>query len=466
LNKITGKVMITVVKSAERNQLQHSRMQHIKSMIQRVRKDPHFSELLSGSSIALTLRVIGLIFGYGFTLLITRNFGADSLGIFALTTTILTIVSIVGKAGFDIALVRFISQFFAQQRSDLVKEVYYKALKIVIPLCISISLLLFIVAPFLSIKVFRREYLTEHIKIISIAVLPFVLININSQAFRGIKKVTIFSFFQYISNFLFSTSFLLLLIPAFSDKEDLPILAYVFAIVVGALLSQIFWNKKTDLGHAQTGDTLRTKSLLEVSIPMMLSDSMFFIMNWTTTIMLGIFRSDAEVGVFNAAVKISAFTGISLLTINYIAAPKFAELYGKGDSGGLRRIIHQSTKLIFWTSAPILILIFLFPKYILGLFGPEFESGWIALVILTLGQFVHSVSGSVGFILQMTGREKAFQYIISVASILSVLLSVAIIPSYGVIGAAIANTVSIGLWNILSVLYIKKAFGFLPLISR
>ncbi len=444
----------------------HPIMQYFKSLLIPFVKDDRFSELLLGSFIAFALRIIGLIFGYVFIILITRNYGADTLGVFALASTILTMVSIIGKAGFDIALVRFISQHFTNNRLDLVKEVYYKALIIIIPLSIMISIALFMIAPLLSNEVFHKEYLVKYIRFVSIAVLPFVLINVNSQAFRGIKKVTAFAFFQYVSGFFFSALLLFILNLIFNGKENLPILSFVIAIFTGAIFSQLYWHKNAEFSHTQTGNSLNVMSLLNVSIPMMLTDAMFVIMTWMTTIMMGIFRTDTEVGIFNVTLRISAVTSITLIAINSIAAPIYAELYGKGDLKGLNKIAKQTTKLVFWSTTPILILIFLFPKYILSFFGPEFNSGWLSLLILTIGQFVNSISGPVGFILQMTGREKAFQNIVLVACLISVLLGLVIIPSYGIIGAAIANTVSLIFWNILTMFYIKKVFGFMPIITR
>jgi len=45
-----------------------------------------------------------MVTGYIFTLLITRNFGAGTMGIFALSFAVLTVFSIIGRLGFLIPL--------------------------------------------------------------------------------------------------------------------------------------------------------------------------------------------------------------------------------------------------------------------------------------------------------------------------------------------------------------------------
>ena len=61
------------------------------------------------------------------------------------------------------------------------------------------------------------------------------------------------------------------------------------------------------------------------------------------------------------------------MSINSIASPKFAEMFAKNDMEGLKKVVHQSTKMIFWTSVPLVIIFFIFPEFFLGLFGEEFK---------------------------------------------------------------------------------------------
>ncbi len=181
-------------------------------------------------------------------------------------------------------------------------------------------------------------------------------------------------------------------------------------------------------------------------------------MQWTDTIMLGMFRTEKEVGIYNVALKLAALTSITLFAINTIAAPKFAEFWGRRDIKGLGRVAQQSTKLIFWTSFPILLSFWLFPSYILSVFGSEFKAGVIALMILTFGQFVNAISGSVGYILQMTEKQKIFQNIILIATVINIILNAILIPKFGINGAAFASMVSLVFWNLTSVFYIINKY--------
>ena len=79
---------------------------------------------------------------------------------------------------------------------------------------------------------------------------------------------------------------------------------------------------------------------------------------------------------------------------------------------GLQKVVRQSTKIIFWTSIPLIIIFFSFPKYFLGLFGVEFIIGINAFIFLSCGKLVSAFSGSVGNLLQMTGKQVVFMKIL------------------------------------------------------
>jgi O-antigen/teichoic acid export membrane protein len=395
-------------------------------------KDVHLKELVTGGSITSIFRIIGIGVGYIFILLITRNFGAEGMGIFALSFTLLSVITVIGRLGFDMALLRFVSEYSSQDKWDLVKEIYMKAMKMTVPFCIFLSILLFLFSPYIAKYIFGKEQLSMYFRIISFAVLPLALKFMNSESLRGLKKIKEYSFFQLVSVHLFSTIFILGLL-VFMDSTQVPIIAY--------------------------SNSLKMRNILDVSFPMLLSSSMFLVMYWTDTIMLGIFRTEGEVGVYNVALKVAALTTFSLFAVNSIAAPKFAEFYGKGDMGGLERVVHHSKKMIFWGSFPVVLVFFLFPSFILGIFGDEFRTGVYAFLLLTFGQFIQAMSGSVRHILSMTGKHKTLQNITFYAMLINIVLNVILIPLYGINGAAFSSMVSMAFWSISSVVFIKKYFN-------
>jgi len=423
-------------------------------------EDIHLKELIQGSLTFFILRILGMVVGYAFTLIVTRNLGASAWGIFALCFTVLHIVSVIGKLGLDTALLRFIAQYNAQGKGKTAKYIYFKSIIIIIPLSLLLSIFLYYLSPLLAEKIFAKKHLAPYLKLMSFALIPFVLLSINSESLRAFKKIKEYTTLQTFLPFLFALIFFSISFYILNIKSiKAVVVAYILGIGISFLFSFLLLNKEFSNKNGEL-EQIPLKQILSISLPMLLTSSLFMIMSWTDTIMLGMWRTEEEVGIYNVAVRLSMITSFTLGAINSIAAPKFAEFWGKKDLEGLKKVAQQSTKLIFWTSAPVLVLYLTFPEWFMGLFGEEFKTGTLALMFLTTGQFVNAASGSVALILGMTGKEKFASYVILIATIINFMLNFVLIPKLGINGAAVASMVGLMFWNIIFLIYIYKSYGF------
>jgi len=449
----------------------------------KLQKDKHFAELIKGSGVAFVLKILGIICGYIFTLLVTRTLGAESWGIFSLCLVVLQIASVIGRLGMDTALLRFTAEYAAKGEIGILKEIYKKALILVVPFSIFVAVSVYFLSPILSAKAFHKPYLTPYFKIISLAIVPFVLLWIHSEGIRGLKKIKESQLLQQTA--VFGAAIIFFGAGLFCVRSDfLPLISYSMSILVFSVVSILLWCKylASFLSPSVLSSSFSTfntasafyipscKSLLSVSVPMLLSNSLMLVMSWADIVMLGIFRSAQEVGIYNVVLRISILASISLVAINTIAAPKFAELWGKRNVKALVRVAQQSTRLMFWISFPVLFLFLFFPKFILGMFGEDFKIGAMALMILTVGQFVNVVAGSVGYVLMMTGYQQFHQKIILIGTLCNVFLNYILIPRYGIVGAAIASAMSVTFWNLIFTIKVKllykKFIFYVPLCSR
>ena len=95
-------------------------------------------------------------------------------------------------------------------------------------------------------------------------------------------------------------------------------------------------------------------------------------------------------------------------------------------------------------------------------FGHEFEAGWVVLVIGTVGQLVNCATGSVGYLLLMSGNEKGLVRIQIIMAIITVTSCLLLVPHWGVAGAAIAAAVGNAGTNAWCLLEIKKSLRLFP----
>ena len=277
-----------------------------------------------------------------------------------------------------------------------------------------------------------------------------------------------------MSQALFAIIIILILLQ-FSNDPSIPFYAYIISLLLVSILSFIsFWNVLKEKNNNYEEEIIiehqTLKDILVIALPLMLAQSVQLIMAWTDKLMIGNMMSTTDVGIYGVAFKLSMFASVTLMAINSIAAPKFAEMYGEKNMKDLKKVAQKSTKMIFWSTLPLLIIFFLFPTFFLGIFGGEFKTGVNAFIILSVGMLISAFSGSVGNLLQMTGKQLVFMKILIIGAIINIGLNYLLIPANnpfselgisGINGAAVASMCSIIFWNLSMVLVVKKQFGFL-----
>jgi len=434
----------------------------IKNFKNKLLEDKHLSELLKGSLVSLIFKILGMILGYIITLYITKIYGAKEFGILTLSLTIVSIFTLIPKFGMENALIRIIGELNSLK---LISESYITFKQVFVfssALSLIFAFILFYLSDFIATDILNKPNMAHYIKIISITVVSTTIITIISATYQGMKKIKKFVFTQMVLSQLIFLLFLLFNNYLITISNNIVII-YVYSNIITMLLSlyaiyKMFSNFKNKKRKKPVKFSL--KNILLIAYPMLLSGSFTMIMSWADTIMLGIFSTETEIGIYNVAQRLAGLASISLLVINTIVAPKFVEFYSKKDIKGLQRIAHQSTKIIFFVSFPILVLYIFLPEFFMGIFGQEFKNGSVVLILIAIAQFVNAACGSVGYILQMTDNQKIFQYIVILSAILNIILNFLLIPIYGMNGAAFATMISIIVWNVSSMIYIKRNLGF------
>ncbi|RMF57670.1 MAG: hypothetical protein D6748_10670 [Calditrichaeota bacterium] len=439
----------------------------------KVEGDSHLRELLTGSSIGLTIRVLGAILGYAFTLMITRNYGAVGMGIYALSLSVLNLGGLLGKFGLDVATMRMIATYAGNKEWGLIKKLSRISFLYTLLIAGTVSLVLLILAPVIADKVFGKHYLTPHFRVAAIGIFPFVLMSLYAQSLRGLKQITSAIFLQFVSVTLIGALLLGFFILMDFKQPGIPLYSYLGGVVLSLLLGYELWKSAlTKLPQTTTSqmNIIPTGKFLEMGFHMMLSGSLLLLMGWIDRIMLGMFTTESDVGIYTVALRIAALSTIPSVGINSIGAPKFAELFGSQKLVELKRLVKQTSKLLFWITLPILGVCLLFPNFILSLFGKGFNQGVMALTYLCLGRLVGASCGLIAPLIRMVGKERVLNLILLVATLLNIVLNYLLIPRYGINGAAIASMFSLIFWNLAGVIYARWTLGisslYLPLLAR
>jgi len=436
---------------------------------QRFTSDRKFSEILTGSAFALGGRVAATILALTASIITTRFYGAEAMGILAMVNSFLLLASIFTVLGTGTSILRLIPEHIVKHSITSAFRVYRKIQYLVVAVSLVCGILLFFSSGLLADKVFSKPHLSFFFALAAGFVVFKSLADLNTQAVRGMRLIRVFAFMQVLpsATMLVLLIAMTLLIPNPGNPVYAQLAALGGTAVVGAWIMDRAFRKKMRPDDAV--HLMPLKEVMSISLPMLMTASMAFAIGQIGVILLGMFRPEREVGYYSVSVKVASLTIFALEAINTMAAPKFSELFHTGKMDELFHVARKSTRLIFWTTTPILLVLLVLGKPILGfIFGDEFTAAYLSMVFLVLGQFVNAVSGSTGHFMNMTGHQNALKNVILVTAISNVLLSLILIPYFGIEGAAFSAMVSQIFLNVYALMYIKKSYGktigYLPLL--
>lgn len=411
--------------------------------------DKESGEIISKGFSFLVIRVGGTIFSFAFTLYVTNKFGEVEWGLIALGFSIFTIISIFGRLGLDLYLVKF----YSQDKNLNDTGVFYRSWLKVFLFSSLLSFLIYIFGEPLVNDVFLepKPDLLPYLNWLLLSIPFWSAVFVSAGVMRARKMNKAFAFYTMAGRF----AILILFIFFISHSDAIFVLkAHLISVVllsISCLIHAIIILKKPTLRANQN-----TWTFVKESLPMMLSSSILVLMSWMDTFVMGIYENETEVGIYSVAVKITTLTAFSLQAINSILAPKIAKSYANNEAVVYKKLIQFSTKINFFITLAVVTLITIFSSFLLGLFGDGFQAGVGVLLILCVGQLINSLSGSVGVVMQMIGEQKMYQYFIVSALVINLILTLILTPIYGGIGAATATVISMIFWNISGAFYLKS----------
>lgn len=387
-------------------------------------------------------------------LLITRKFGSEVYGRYTLVITFSQFIVLIFTLGFPNGIIRLLTDpnhYDIRPKSNFI----YKVFKITLILSILISIILYVNADFIALYLFKDKSLIEYIKILSFFIIPLMFHEILLNIFRGKKDFKKYNLFLFV---LPPLLFLVIFFLFFNNTlhETSVIISFLVSIFLVLMLEILFSSKiKTSIQN-----NYPTKQLLNLSLPMMLSGTILFLLSWTDIFMLGIMASSKDVGIYSAALKIASIGLIIILVFNVVIGPKIAELYNNNYMSKLKTTVNKTTQLITLLTIPIFFIIIIFRKEILRFFGNEFIQGESVLMILSTSVLINAISGNVDQILNMTNHQRIMRNITLFCLAENIFLNYLLIPLYGINGAAWSSLITTASLNFISIYFIKKKLGF------
>jgi len=147
-------------------------------------------------------------------------------------------------------------------------------------------------------------------------------------------------------------------------------------------------------------------------------------------------------------------------SVNTVLAPQISTLWSTGDKKVLEEIIVRAARLTFAVSLCIWVVLVIWGEWCLSLFGADYTSGYMALVVLASSLTLCTVAASVGLLLTTTSHERYAAWLTGASALINIILNAILIPKYSLNGAAIATGISVFLINIGAILMVVRLAKF------
>ena len=423
--------------------------------------DYAIKKVAKGGFIIFVGIILLFVTTFFYKVIAARYFGPSDYGLLTLGITTLNIATIFGLAGIHRSIGKLVNHYLAKKQYDKVKGVIVSSFIITAAFSALILLLLYYSSPFIEEKLFKIKGVSKIIRIFSVGVPFSVLTQMLKYHFFAFKKPEYAIVSESISERMVNLVLLVLVI-FISASVYLVGWAYVASLAVSFIVGISILNSKV---HKIIRKELKPKfdfrNIISFSLPLMLTGVLGAALAWTDTIFIGIFKSDADVGVYNAAYILASALMIFWFSFGDIFYPIISELYSKKAKDSIRKTFEIASRWIFIMSFPIFLVILIFPSAVISLlFGQNYREASIPLAILIVGYFFITMFGLAEQGLIVFKKTKFLGIITSVGFFVNIALNIILIPLYGIAGAAIATTSSILMITLLKLVYFKRILQF------
>ena len=431
------------------------------------------AKLIRGSFLLMISNLLFRVGGYVYRFLMARMLGPEGYGILGYTLFFQGVFQVLSAGGLPPAIAKYVSQHKALEEDQMASQVVFTSLKFMMFLGIFFSLVMFFIGPIIANNIWHKPAAVLPLQAVAL-ITPFsVIVGAFRGAFQGIYKmeyVVITRAVEQVFMIVFAVVLVMLGFYAAGAVIGTGIGFMASAVSAIIIFKKYMWKYLPSLDPEHKFNFRQElgliKTLLIFSIPVIITALSEMTIYGASLVILGIFMATKFSGYYNAVDPIARLPLVISLSVATAVLPAASEAFALKDQKLLTTYVVQSYRLVVLTVLPLCIGIAIFAKPLLELlFGSNFVFGSGALSILVIGMAFYTMFMVSSSIAQGLGYPRLPMYILVVGSIINVALNWFLIQSYGIIGAALATTITAFiimipiLWKTYNITKISLPFG-------
>jgi O-antigen/teichoic acid export membrane protein len=394
-----------------------------------------------GGGIAFVGNLFVFFFRFLFGLVLARLLGAELMGLYSLSTTITDMTAVIAEIGIGAGVVRFVSIAIGQKDKAKLWGVIQTGLAVPVVTSVLLAIGVFVLAEPIALGFFHRPDLIPVLRMGSLGIPFTVLIAVQSSITQAFKHMEYKVYGEDITlNLLKLVLTVVFLVIGFGVVGVA--LAHNISLLVVTAMFFLFVNKLFSLKRPLNTAKRNPRELFGFTLPLYLNQLLSGFSGSIESLILGSLGLVSGVGVYGTALRLSAVGMLFHRSLQRIAMPMISDLYDRREMGQLKRVYRTTTKWGMTFNLPIFLVIALFANPLLLIFGDEFVAGATGLIILAFANLFNASTGVCGSMITMTGHPKLTFANSVIYLVLNIALDVALIPLWGITGAALAVTLA------------------------
>jgi O-antigen/teichoic acid export membrane protein len=195
---------------------------------------------------------------------------------------------------------------------------------------------------------------------------------------------------------------------------------------------------------------------LSAAMPLLVVAACELTLQSADVLIISHYLTPTDVAIYFAAAKTMSLIMFVHYAVGSAVANRFAALGARGDKETLRAFVRDAVHWTFWPSLAAAIVLLALGYPLLWLFGPRFVEGYPVMLILVIGFLFRSSMGPAEFLLNMLGQQRLCATVLVTTALLNIALNLALVPAFGLLGAAVATSASLVAGALMSFLAVRR----------
>jgi O-antigen/teichoic acid export membrane protein len=389
------------------------------------------------SLIAFSIRVFSAAIAFLSQVMLARWMGSFEYGIFVLVWTTMIIAGNLACLGFHTSVIRFIPEYRERAMMAELRGILVTSRLFVLVASTALAGLGAAGIWWMSPSI-ESYYLVPFL--LGVICIPMIAL---SDVLQGISRANAWAFSALSPTYIVRPILLLVfmagaLIAGYQPCAENAVIAAILATYATTIWQLITVTARVDRRVPQGPRRIHLREWFVVSLPIFLVEGFFFLLTNADVLMVGVYMQPDDVGVYFATVKTLALVHFVYFAVKAGAAQRYAA-FTHTDRHKLAEFARETVSWTFWPSLLMAGVVLALGEPMLTLFGPGFERGYPLLFLLVAGVVARAAVGPAESLLTMTGNQNVCAAVFGLTLAFNVALSMALIPVYGLWGAAIAT---------------------------